>query len=324
MRQGSWVRRLWAASAVASVLWGCGGSADLTVNTRCTGGSGPQIRGLVQMPDGRVAQAGDLWERVASALWSEAAAITGEVSPVNRGVTVELVELRPGDVPGGSGGVVEVGTTNSDGEFCVGLPEGTDQNVCRFVVQVGSSDDRTLTRAFVFSTIDPINIDFRSEATVQVILAQIPPAGLCDFTPDEIRNIYNAVLAAPGDATGENADEINAVAASIAAADAGVKAAIAAAYTPPTPTVTATPTATGPTPTRTLVPTRTETYTPRSTRTPIVDTPTPTPPATRTATSTPEVETPTPTPEGETPTPEGDTPTPEGETATPTPSTTPV
>lgn len=314
MRHGSRVRRAWAASAMASVLslWGCGGSAGLSFSqpTTCGGGSGPQITGVVEMPNGRVARARSAWERVAAAVWSEAAAITGVVSPVAAGVRVDLVELRQEDLSGGSQpGSLGFAATGADGAFCIGLLANTDQNVCRYMVQVGSAADHTLTRAFVFSTTDKINIDFLSEATVRVILAQIPPANLCDFTPDEIHSIYDAVVAAPGTATGADAAEINAVATTIAAEDPGVTAAIAAAYTPPTPTQTSTPTATGPTPTRTPFPTQTETYTPRSTRTLSIDTPTATPPQTRTPTDTP--------------TPKGETPSPVGETPTPTPSTTP-
>jgi hypothetical protein len=292
------------------------------------------------MPNGKVARAGGAWQRIAAALWSEAAAITGAVSPVV-GTSVDLVELRQEDLDNGTQpGSVGSATTGSDGAFCIGLAANTDQNVCRYMLQVGSADDHTLTRAFVFSTTDKINIDFRSEATVRLILAQIPPATLCDFTPDEIRSIYDAVVAAPGTATGANASEINAVAETIAAADPGVQAAIAAAYTPPTPTETSTPTATGPTPTRTPFPTETETYTPRSTRTPLVDTPTLTPPRTRTPTdtATPVGATPSPVPATatatpsttppqtstptSTPTPLGATPSPVAETSTPTPSAT--
>src|SRR5262249_34366075 len=137
----------------------------------------------------------------------------------------------------------------------------------------------------------PIDVDFRSEATVRVILATIPPANLCDFSPTDIRNVYDAVANAPGTAEGGDVDEINAVAATLASADPGVRAAVATARIPPppptstrrpaTPTSAAPPTATNtaPLPTRTAVPatrtsapsvaaTRTATQTPEESRAP--------------------------------------------------------
>ena len=181
------------------LLWGCGGNAGLSINSTCAGGSGPQIKGVVQMPRGRVAQAGDLWQRVAGSLWAEAAAITGAVSPVGRGVTVELVELRPEDAPDGSGGVVAVALTNQDGEFCVGLPEGTDQNVCRFVVQVGSSDDDTLTRAFVFNSDRPASTSTSAARRPYASFwRRSHPRGCASSRPTRSADIYDAVVAAPG------------------------------------------------------------------------------------------------------------------------------
>src|SRR5262249_33250270 len=153
-----------------------------------------------------------------------------------------------------------IGATRKNGKFCIGLPEGTDANRCRFAVQVGDSASHTLTRALVFSTDEPVDIDFRSEATARVILASIPPAGLCDFSSDEIRNIYDAVASAPGSALGADADEINAVATSLAAQDPGVQAALTAAIHPPP---TSTPTPRPPVPTAT----RANTATPQDTAT---------------------------------------------------------
>jgi hypothetical protein len=278
------------------LFWGCGGDAGLSINTpsgQCVGGTGPQIEGVVRMPGGQVAQAGGAAERFANAIWSSAAAIEGSVRAVAAGVPVTLVELREEDVADGTDpGPLEITTTDEAGEFCLRLPGGTDHNVCRYVVQVGNRDDGTLTRAFLFSSTDAADIDFQTEATVRVILQQIPPAMLCDFAPDEIRNIYNAVRIAPGTATGQNADEINAVAASIAAADPVVEAAVLAAYERPrSPTASptgGTPGAPSATPTA-MLPTRMPT-TPGGTRTAVQGTRTPTPQggtATRPPTRTP-------------------------------------
>jgi len=260
-----------------ALLWlsGCGGTADIATTKLCDGDpNGLQVKGVVRMPNGRIARSDSAWQRFASAVWPSAVAVTADVSPIPTGELIELVELRQEDIDSGTDpGPVRTGTTGPNGEFCMGLPVNTDENLCRYVLQVGDRAHKTLTRAFVFSTAEPVDIDYLGEATVRVILTQIPPATLCDFSADEIRTIHDAVVAAPGDASGPNADEVNSLAASIAAADPGVDAALSAAFNrPPTPTATPThapptATATGPTPTRTEVMRRTETFTPRPTRT---------------------------------------------------------
>lgn len=283
------LRRHWVTSGLAAVfaLSGCGGNDEPTITQVCGGGRGVEIRGVVAMPRGRVARTGNAWQRLAGAVWSEAVAITGPVQPVGRGVDVRLVELRQED-PDGDPGAIAVVRTDENGAYCIGLPQGTDQNVCRYVLQVGSRDDDTLTRAFVFSIDDPLDIDFRSEAVVRLVLAQIPSTTLCEFSPSELQTIYDAVDAAPGTASGDNVAEINAVAVSIASLDPGVDAAISAAFIGQ-PTLTPTPTGapaatspTGPVPTRTEIVRRTDTPTPRATRTIGDETNTPTSPPTRT------------------------------------------
>jgi hypothetical protein len=292
------VRRA-AATAAVLVLWGCGGSSDVNVNspTSCDGGRGPQVTGVVQLPDGRLAREGGMLERVAATVWSAAEAITGSVRPATN-VRIELIEIRPEDVISGRDpGAIEVGSTRANGEYCIGLPEGTDVNVCRYMVRVGDTAAGTLTRAFVFSTDERIDIDFRSEATVRVIFEEIPPADLCTFSPGGIRGIYDAVAAAPGVATGDDIDEINAVATSLALADPGVAEAVADALEPtpgPPPTRAGTRTSTPavPTPTSTRAPasaTAARSRTATATSSPDV-------PATRTATATMPVAAPTRTP----------------------------
>jgi hypothetical protein len=299
-----WTRRVKYAAAALSflALSACGSDSNLDISnpSQCGGGTGPQIRGVVQMPNGRVARAATLWERMASALVARVDALTGTASSVGRGVTVALVELRPADVAGGvEPGILETTSTTTGGEFCIGLRAGTDESVCRYVVQVGDNASGTLTRAFVYSTDEAIDIDFRSEATVRVILADIPPSSLCQFAPGDIRTIRQAVLEAPGDASGADADEVNAIAASIAAGDPGVRAAIADSVgRPPTPLPTstsgpvntvgpATPTATGPRPTSTRTNAPQPSRSGRATRTPQQGSPSPTrtnAPVTRTPT----------------------------------------
>ncbi len=169
-------------------------------------------------------------------------AITGVVSPVGKGVEVRLLQLRPEDLAMGSEpGVLGRATTNGKGEFCLELRDGSDVDVCRYMVEVGSSADGTRSRAVVYSTSDPVDIDLYSDATASVILAAIEPDELCRFSPDEIRDIRLAVLDAPGTLTGASVAEVNAVAASLAAADAGVGAALDQAGSRPPPTATDAP-----------------------------------------------------------------------------------
>jgi hypothetical protein len=229
-----WAR--WAVTVAAGVvLASCGGGSDsVTIKSTVCAGAGSHVSGVVEMPHGRLAASDGIWQRLAAAVWTSAAAITGNVSPVS-GVTVQLVELQQQNLDNGTDpGPVALAQTDGHGRFCMELPMGAngqmlDENVCRFMLRVGSSADATLTRAFVFTTDEDIAVDFRSEATARIILRQIPPAGLCDFSPADIANIYNAVVDADGTATGMDADQINAVATSLALADPGVNAAVQAA-----------------------------------------------------------------------------------------------
>ena len=232
--------------AVASLLWlaGCGSDSNLNIDSRaaCLGGNGSRVFGVVSLPYGKLAQRTDALERFAALLVAPVDAITGVVSPVGKGVEVQLLQLRPEDLASGSEpGVLARATTNGKGEFCVELRDGTDVDVCRYMLQVGSSADGTRTRAFVYSTSDPVDVDLYSDATVSVILADIAPGELCRFSADEIRDIRQAVLEAPGTVTGASVAEVNAVAASFAAADARVETAVDEAGNRPAPTATDAP-----------------------------------------------------------------------------------
>ena len=267
----------WVALATVVACAGCGSDANLDVSSqqKCTGGGGPAIRGTVRMPNGRLAaRDGGLLDRLAALAVAPVDALTGNVSPVGKGVTVELVQLRPEDIGGDTDpGAVARTTTNGNGEFCVNLVRDTTVDVCRYMVRVGSRDNGTRTRAFVYSSDEAIDIDYASEATVNVILNGIPPADLCDFATDEIASIHDAVRAVPGNVGGGSAAEVNALATTMAINDATVRALVAEAGNLPPPTATSVPGA--PTNTATtvpsstpVVPTATHTHTgPTSTRT---------------------------------------------------------
>jgi hypothetical protein len=277
--------------AAVLALSACGSDSNLNLDgntASCGGGGGTRIRGVVTMPNGRVASAPTVWERLARLAGGTADALSGDARPVGASVVVELVQLRPEDLASGNAPArLEYARTNGKGEYCVALRPDTDQNTCRYLVQAGSTEDHTRTRAFVFATDRAIDIDYRSEAAVEVVLSQIPTAGLCDFDPDELGAIYQAVLDAPGVVVAGNAAEANAAAATFASADAGVRNALVAAVghisTPPpvdTPSGSATATS-GPPGTATFTARPVGTSTPRPTRTSKPNTPTASAAATR-------------------------------------------
>jgi hypothetical protein len=228
-------------------------------------------------------------------------------------VDVDLVLIGPEDISGGQivgGQVTHTAVTNQFGQYQVQLNLDTTEDTCRYLVRVGSADDGTLTRAFVFSTTAPVDVDFQSEATVRLILEEVAAgrADLCDFDVGDIASIYGAVVDSDEVVSGDTIAELNAAATSAAANDPAVQAAIqeaiglptvvpATATNTPRPTATRTPTSGGSetaTQTITVRPTRTDTPTPEP-ETPTVEptatssveaTATSTPSATRTATAT--------------------------------------
>lgn len=206
---------------------GCGGSSDgspqqgaafFTPTPQAPGGTtdvpapfppplpspGPRIHGTVRMPNGQVALRGrSMLEHLAGLLIGPAVALTGNVSPVGS-ASVTLTYRR-------SNGFVEpldTAFTDDQGEYEIHLPSGTSADTCRFIVSVG--DGVTLTRAFVFSTTEPIDIDFATETAVALILGQVNQgADLCSFSPQTIQQLVDKIRELPGAADGRTAYEIN-------------------------------------------------------------------------------------------------------------------
>jgi hypothetical protein len=208
------------------MLVGCGADVELDV-IRST--QPQRVQGTVELPNGTVASAGSGWQRLVAFVIARADALTGAVSRVGAGVRVELVRLsREAAAAGEPGDFVDAATTADDGSYVIPLPQGTDANTCRFLVQVGDADEDTLTRAFVH-TGNPTRIDFRSEATVRLVLAEVPPANLCAFDNADIAAIAAAVGAVPGEVTAGTIADANESATGIAGGNAGVQNAIAAA-----------------------------------------------------------------------------------------------
>lgn len=227
MRATSPVRLVASALVAMLCLAGCGADVELDVTQSDTR---KRITGRVELPNGELAAASSLWHRIAEAIVARAHALSGNDAPVGAGVRVELVRLSREDAAEGDPGeFIDAEDTDGDGFYTVILPRGTDSNTCRYLVQVGDADDGTLTRALIYNDTGPIRIDFRSEAAVRVILAEVPPADFCDFESAEIAAIVAAVDATPGDIDANDIESANAAATTAAAANAGVQSAIATA-----------------------------------------------------------------------------------------------
>ncbi len=299
-----------AAGALLLLLAGCGGGSSVSVGEPSSN-IGPVIAGTVSMPNGQLAAAPSALARLAQAVVARVEAlVAGNVAPVGEGVAVRLIQIDEENIVNGqirNGRVRFTAMTNSDGVYALRLPTGTNANTCRFYVEVGSSGDRTLTRAFVYAE-NPgeVDIDFQSEATVRLLLDQIEAGAtsLCSWSAAEVKLVNDAVVASSGQVFGDTAAAVNSAAVVVAGADPDVQNAIAIAIGAITPAATATntsvplgtATATGtvapptptigpPTATRTR-PTRTQTRVATRTPTPdgsaanraaVVPTPTPTP-----------------------------------------------
>lgn len=218
-----------AACTLAALLSfaGCGGDVELDVTHSDTR---KQVKGTVELPNGELAAASSWWQRVATAMVARVHALTGNADLVGAGIRVELVRLsREAAAAGQPGTFVDAEDTAADGSYTVLLPQGTDANTCRFLVQVGAAADGTLTRAFVYTSEVPIRIDFRSEAAVRLILDEVPPADLCSIDSAEIATIVAAVDGTPGDVSADSVEDANAAATTAAASNPGVQNAIAVA-----------------------------------------------------------------------------------------------
>ncbi len=275
----------------AALMAGCGGDATTSASIGTTPPPGPVVAGTVFMPNGTLARLQpSLLERFAALSGDAAFALTGNVSHVGANIEVDLrqqlsqTELGP---------VIRQTFTDYNGQYALSLDSGVTEGACpRLIVSVGNAS--TLTRAFVYSTTESIDIDAFSEAAVRIILAQGDP---CALLPSQIRDIVHSVSLLPGSVSGGSTAELNQFAVETATAAPAVQATVAAAFgtavSTPTPPATSTPPATQTpsipsTPPSTSTPTLTFTLHPTNTfsptRTPTTPASTPTP--TRTAVNT--------------------------------------
>lgn len=280
------------------VVGGCDGDGTLTVIEPPEGTRGPRISGQVKLPDGDLAQTSIVDQVYAFLVRRVQALLSPAVEPVGAGVEVQLVYVDPDEAADGSIPsdlpVLSSALTNDNGQYQVFLPFETTADRCRYMVQIGSAGQGTLTRAFVFRSDGPVDIDFASESVVRQILAGLADgvaSDLCDFESGDIATLYRSVLAIPGTVPGDTIAAVNNNANAAVSADSGFQTLLEDAALPGPIPPTRTPTATVPavatatfTITRTRTPTPTES--PRPTRTE-AGTPTRTPTASATGTRQP-------------------------------------
>jgi len=226
------------ATLVVAAGTGCGNDGNVGVTFPPT----PKqiedgVSGVVQMPNGQFSSAGSWWEWPATLnLVTRAFAVRNpNVSPVGAGVLVAISHIDPLDAADGRiDGPLLIDQTQTDeqGRYQIIDAALDDVDQCRLMLAVGSGDQ--LTRAFVtsHSTNDDESLDAVSEATVRVVLDRLtkaPPVQLCDFSTDDLRNIYQAVSLAAYTARGTTVAQINADAFAKAMRNAGVQKAVAQA-----------------------------------------------------------------------------------------------
>ena len=253
---------------------GCGGDAASNVSVpKAQPSPGPAVNGTVSLPNGTLAmRERSVLRRFAALVVEEAEALVAtNVKPVPRNVPV-LLTLQ---YPNGSSQTYDTFYTNDQGGYLLNLPAGTSEDTCRFIVSVGSGS--TLTRAFVFSTVKPVNIDYISETAVTLILDQVQQgADLCEFSVREIEQLVNMIRDLPGIVTGPDIFQTNRNALVAASSNPDIQAFVRAAggVATPVPTITPLPPTETPTegtpsvtPTVTVTKTRVPTNTPVNTAT---------------------------------------------------------
>jgi hypothetical protein len=222
---------IWAAvvCSAALVLAGCGNDGTSSVYVPPSNPA-PSVSGTVYTPmeDGQFAAA-ERWWQWADAFWSMSRAYATSQSefPVTSELNVSLSQLDTAQVAHGSSSPSKLlgnGSTGPDGTYSISSDQlasfQPDQIANQIIVQVGSSQAGTLTRAFVISctTSTPVSctadLDAVSEGVVHVVLDYV--AGnmdhkqLSDFTQTDLESISCMAGVLAGSITGANVAEINA------------------------------------------------------------------------------------------------------------------
>jgi hypothetical protein len=221
---------IWAAvvCSAALALAGCGADGTSSVVLPASNPA-PSVSGTVYTPraDGEFAAA-ERWWQWADALWSMSRAYAGSQSefPVTSKVNVSLSKLDPAQAAQGSSSPstpLGNGSTASDGTYSIPSDQlaslQPDQIAWQIIVQVGSNQAGTLTRAFVISctTNTPVSctadLDAVSEGVVHVVLDYV--AGntdgkqLSDFSQTDLERISCMAEALAGSITGADVAAIN-------------------------------------------------------------------------------------------------------------------
>ncbi len=211
-------------------LAGCGSDGSSGIDVRP--GDTPQanITGIVYGPGGAIAMHKAWWD--VGLVSSAFALLPGVTLPVGPGQPVSLSQV---DIVDAGDGVIDhdqplipLTFTNFEGRYSIIAPEAEDVTSCRKMVSVGSGT--ALTRSFVYRK-SPVDIDATSEAMVRVILDNVAQTRhqLCNFSSDELIQIYDKVFVAASTARGDNVADLNQAAYVRARGNRDVQAALAAA-----------------------------------------------------------------------------------------------
>jgi hypothetical protein len=209
---------VWAAAA-------CG--RDGSINVQLAGpGSGPQsptINGGVLAPNSTLAAGPSMLQRLAAHVLPEAQALDDSVQPIGAGVNVVLSRVLETEVPGEfTQDRLASSPTNIGGRFAVPFGADVVPGECGLLLHVGA--DETLTRALVFDQEDQ-DVRAETEAVVRLIVSALvadPTLGLCNFAPDEIVTLRDAVMNAAEFTGGDTVSELNANVEAAARQDAEV------------------------------------------------------------------------------------------------------
>jgi hypothetical protein len=213
---------IWAAivCCAALALAGCGADGTSSLY-RPPGNPGPWVSGTVYAPNGQLAAAQRWWQ------WADAfrlaplayAALQSEL-PITTEENVSLSKLDAAEAAHGSTEralLLANGRTDSDGTYLISNDELAGFQAGLIIVQVGSNQTGTLTRAFVFScatnaTVSCVaDIDAASEGVVRLVLDYLgrTTALLTDFSNEDLRKIDYAARTLAANISGASVAEIN-------------------------------------------------------------------------------------------------------------------
>lgn len=213
---------IWAAFVcfAALALAGCGANGASSVYIPPANPT-PSVSGTVYAPNGQFAAAERWWQ------WAEAlrlmprayAALQSEL-PITIEENVSLSKLDPVEAAHGSTEqalLLANGRTDSDGTYFISNDQLASFQAGQIIVQVGSDQVGTLTRAFVLSCTTnagvscTADIDAVSEGVVHVVLDYLSQttAQLSDFSNADLGNIDCIARALAKDISGTNVADIN-------------------------------------------------------------------------------------------------------------------